>query len=68
MRDSYTARIRAIHVTALLANDNSSVAPQLVVASAKLDDLWSGFQVEDTAVFKGLLELDMILLPTCVSK
>lgn len=53
MRESYAARIRAIH---LLVNDDGVVW----LLSWSLDDLWSGFQVEDTAVFEALLDLDMV--------
>jgi len=59
-RDSYAARIRAIHATAQIANNDATIAPQLLVASAKLDDLWAGFQTEDNAVFEAFCDLDML--------
>ncbi|XP_050064202.1 uncharacterized protein LOC126553053 [Aphis gossypii] len=59
-RDSYAARIKAIHATAQLANNDATIAPQLLVASAKLDDLWAGFQTEDNAVFEAFCDLDML--------
>jgi len=50
-RDSYAAGIRALHATAGLGNNDATMAPQLLVASAKLDELWARFQVEDNVLY-----------------
>lgn len=50
-RESYIARIKAIHETARLACDDATMAPQLLAPSTRLDNLVDGFEIEDIAVF-----------------
>ncbi|CAI6375111.1 unnamed protein product [Macrosiphum euphorbiae] len=59
-RDSYVVRIKAIHTTALSASDDATKAPRLLAASAKLDNLLTGFEIEDNAVFEAYCALDML--------
>ncbi|CAI6349887.1 unnamed protein product [Macrosiphum euphorbiae] len=59
-RDSYVVRIKAIHTTALSASDDATKAPRLLAASAKLDNLLTGFEIEDHAVFEAYCALDML--------
>lgn len=59
-RDSYVARIKAIYATARLASDDASMAPQLLAASTRLDNLLAGFEVEDSAVFDAYCVIDML--------
>jgi len=59
-RDSYVAGIKAIHATARLASDDASMAPQLLAASTRLDNLLAGFEVEDSAVFDAYCVIDML--------
>ncbi|CAI6352706.1 unnamed protein product [Macrosiphum euphorbiae] len=59
-RESYVTRIKAIHTTALSASDDATKAPRLLAASAKLDNLLTGFEIEDNAVFEAYCNLDML--------
>lgn len=59
-RESYVARIKAIHATAVSARDDATKAPRLLAASDKLDNLLTAFEVEDNAVFEAYCALDML--------
>jgi hypothetical protein len=59
-RESYVARIKAIHETARLASDDVTMVPQLLAASPRLDSLLTGFEIEDNAVFDAYCALDML--------